>query len=176
MSAWYTYTVSTGGRSISFPLANEVIYIQKLIRPKVANLDESLLCLSLPSRSSFPARGLSPLNILKDRDTQVYELSSGRDAWNSKGRRRTKISQSDICRFAESFKLRADELASKKWQRKKLIEKNILMRKRLRNVSLLSPLFPTRQKRIPVLLSWYIIHEAWGNLICRIQASTIKVN
>lgn len=80
MSAWYIYTVSTGGRSISFPLANEVIYIQKLIRPKVANLDESLLRLSLPARFSFPARGLPPLNILKDRDTQVYELSSlGRD-------------------------------------------------------------------------------------------------
>lgn len=54
MSAWYTYTVSTGGRSISFPLANEVIYIQKLIRPKVANLDESLLCLSLPSPLLLP--------------------------------------------------------------------------------------------------------------------------
>lgn len=53
MSAWYIYTVSTGGRSISFPLANEVIYIQKLIRPKVANLDESLLRLPLPA--AFPS-------------------------------------------------------------------------------------------------------------------------
>lgn len=55
MSAWYTYTVSTGGRSISFPLANEVIYIQKLIRPKVANLDESLLRLSLSTRYFSPS-------------------------------------------------------------------------------------------------------------------------
>lgn len=54
MSTWYIYTVPTGGRSISFPLANEVIYIQKLIRPKVANLDESLLRLPLPAASPSP--------------------------------------------------------------------------------------------------------------------------
>lgn len=37
----YRSSGSGRGRSISFPLANEVIYIQKLIRPKVTNLDES---------------------------------------------------------------------------------------------------------------------------------------